>query len=660
MDSPLDDPSVIRISLREPPLPNRHAIPGSNPFGVTPGRGLAGGTCPSEAARCQAAAGDRCEVPGRIRCDDGRAFRGHEGGGEPRIESSGSVWQRSQDGGAQALHAPAGARHSVMATVDAAGRSDEPVKSGFGPDEMDRMAARWNGPPLFARLRELAAPSVNARAELREPIQLPILGGSGLHDGRLSNKGHSTAVLRPIVVAWLLASALAANAPVRLLGATQHNERVACGSLHSVHETVFVHRQELLHQPESNRSQAHGESSPVQSGDIALIEATPEILVSPNQVDLSGRRLTIATGPDGFIITGGTLPARSAVAGLGLPINLGDDDFAAVELPFSFPFYGAEYNRGFVHSDGNLTFVYPDSASTPRSYSRAMLGPPRIAPLFRDLDPSQSGGVRMAVEGGSARPTWHEVPLFTNAGVGSGQTFQVVLQSDGRIEFRYGHLDTADGVVGIFPGIADRNAVPVDWSSSETTTVPDHPILAEVFSDEPKLDDLAIAHAFFRAHEDACDTLVLFNDIGLEFGDGSVAYAAPIRNDIEGIGSPLVDDGARFGSARRLSSFVNMGAVSSYTASPVAPLPNVPGGSMLVVLAHALGHRFLAYAPYGIRRRARSPRLCSAGSSRTGASSSTPVPRCSRGTGSRTTGRRHRRGSRPSLSSSPSASSTST
>ena len=63
MDSPLDDLGVIRVSLREPPLLNRHAIPGSNAFALNPGRGLACGTSPSAATKCEAAAGEIARAP---------------------------------------------------------------------------------------------------------------------------------------------------------------------------------------------------------------------------------------------------------------------------------------------------------------------------------------------------------------------------------------------------------------------------------------------------------------------------------------------------------------------------------------------------------------------------------------------------------------------
>ncbi len=51
-----------------------------------------------------------------------------------------------------------GARYGVIATVDAAGRTEEFVTSGFTPAEKDEMAAWPDGPQLFEHFRGLAAP----------------------------------------------------------------------------------------------------------------------------------------------------------------------------------------------------------------------------------------------------------------------------------------------------------------------------------------------------------------------------------------------------------------------------------------------------------------------------------------------------------------------
>lgn len=405
-------------------------------------------------------------------------------------------------------------------------------------------------------------------------------------------------VWQPMVAAWLVAGMFAASAPIPLRAAPEHDQGAVCGRPHTVQETVFLHRQGLLQNPDTARAAALDRSGITHVGEIALVEASPEIVLRPNPVDLTGRKVTITPDPTGFTIAGSARPASPALSEVGLPINLGDDDFAVIELPFPFPYYGAEYTRGFVHSDGTLTFVSPDAGSTARSFSRAVVGPPRIAPLFLDLDPSQGGRIRMAVRDDRVLLTWHAVPVWMDTGLGTAQTFQLVLASDGTIEFHYGQLDTAKGVVGLFPGNAAGDSVPVDWSAAESMTVQDDPVLAEVFSAETGLDEVALARAFFRDHEDAYDALVLFTDLDFDTTPDALAWAAVVRNDIKGIGVPLIDRGATFGSPRRLSAFVNMGPLSDYPRSPLAPVPSVPHQSLLTTLAHELGHRFLAYAPW--------------------------------------------------------------
>ncbi len=421
-------------------------------------------------------------------------------------------------------------------------------------------------------------------------------------------------------VAGVGAIALAASAPQPISAAPSHEGAVAvCGAPRSAEEVLFLHQQRLHLEdgparvkddkvaidyedwqqfpllPEVPRRQEISDQRPIRSGDIALIEATPALLRSPNLVDMSGRRVTITPGPSGFTVGGSALPAGTTVEVTGIPIDLEDDDFAVVEFPFAFPYYGEEYTRGFVHSDGNFSFVYPEWSRLERNYSRAAGGPPRITPFFQDLDPSEGGRVLAAVQGTSLTVTWYDVPLWQEFGLGNHQTFQMILESNGRIEFRYGSLDSPHGVVGVFPGVANRAAVYLDWSNTASTQIPGEPIIAEVFSDKTEMDEFAIVQDFFRHHEDSYDSVVLFNDLSLDASTASLAHAWPVRNNVEGIGEALLDYGPYFGSPRRLSAFVNMGAISDYPVSPLAPIPAIPESSLLTILAHELAHRFLAY-----------------------------------------------------------------
>ena len=56
-----------------------------------------------------------------------------------------------------------------------------------------------------------------------------------------------------------------------------------------------------------------------------------------------------------------------------------------------------------MNSDGNLTFTAADNASTDRSLGRMTAGPPRISPLFDDLDPAADRGRRARPQRAGAR-----------------------------------------------------------------------------------------------------------------------------------------------------------------------------------------------------------------------------------------------------------------
>ncbi len=418
------------------------------------------------------------------------------------------------------------------------------------------------------------------------------------------------------------ASALAVAALSPLLAAPAHDGPIAaCGTPRSAEQVLFLHQQHLhitgrtdrgksteavnRHgdwqpfplAPESPRNLQVNAPSPTRSGEIALIESAPALLLAPNPVDLSGRVVTITPGPSGIAVEGSAMPAGTTIEWTGIPIVLDDDDAAVVEFPFAFPYYGEEFERGFLHSDGNFTFLFPEASRRERNYSRAVGGPPRIAPFFQDLDPSEGGQVLVSVQGLSVTVTWHRVPLWRETGIGSNQTFQMILKADGTIEFRYGTLDSPHGVVGIFPGPADREAVYLDWSDTAADVVPQDAIIAEVFSDTEGMDEFAVLQDFYRHHEDAYDTLILFNDLDIDASAASLAHAWVVRNEVRGTGDTLVNYGDYFGSPKRLSAFVNMGPISQYPPSALAPIRSLPDdSSLLTILAHELGHRFLAYA----------------------------------------------------------------
>jgi hypothetical protein len=131
-------------------------------------------------------------------------------------------------------------------------------------------------------------------------------------------------------------------------------------------------------------------------------------------------------------------------------LELDDDDFAEVEIGFAFPFHGRSYARVFINADGNLTFGVGDASSSPRTRNRVITGPPRIAPLFVDLDPSAGGTVSYGPsDSGGFRVQWTQVPGWRGGGTHS---FGVTLERDGKIRMDWTAATSSSAVVGVSRG----------------------------------------------------------------------------------------------------------------------------------------------------------------------------------------------------------------
>ena len=337
-------------------------------------------------------------------------------------------------------------------------------------------------------------------------------------------------------------------------------------------------------------------------GDLVLMEDADGVVSRRNAFDLLGR--IVAFSPLGqqasryrFAVTANGYDSAAAQAGSKID-GIGDDDSREFTLPFPFPFYGRYQTKMFVNSDGNITFGEPESSSDPRSLDRVTAGPPRIAPLFRDLDPTKAlDGIRVLLEANNrAVISWVLVPEFSDVGTGPLQTFQVRLYFDGRIEFAYERINTQSAIVAISPGGVLGNTRVVSFIEGS----PDEfsGTVAERFTEVDEVDVILASQKFFEEHEDAYDYLVFYNNMGIGSGEGTVAYEITVRTNREGIGEPPYDFGHAVGSKARMQGVINMGQLTQYPADPngLVPARAGAGDTPLTVLAHETGHLFLAFA----------------------------------------------------------------
>jgi uncharacterized protein (TIGR03437 family) len=383
-------------------------------------------------------------------------------------------------------------------------------------------------------------------------------------------------------------------------------------------ERLHLHRQAVRARGRIAGARLEAAARPASrdAGQIVVLEDTDGVVGRLNPFNLDRRTLAFlpsAAAAERYRFRAQEASYDAAAATAGARVSLGDDDSSPATLPFPFPFFGATYQRMFVNSDGNLTFVNGDNASSDRSLGRVTAGPPRIAGLFRDLDPSMSTeGVRLLLETGRVVVSWSRVPEYREFGVGPLQTFQIRLYPDGRIEAAFEGVSTQEAVVGISPGRLQGSSSVVsfaDGSSQEYAST-----LAERFSGAIDIDVVLAAQKFYETHEDAYDFLVLFNNMGIEALDSAVAYELTVRTARQGIGDVAIDVGREYGSASRLQSVMNMGPMSQYPADPYAVVPRrgFARDTTMSVIAHEAGHLFLAYASIRDPSIAREkPMLCS-------------------------------------------------
>jgi hypothetical protein len=125
----------------------------------------------------------------------------------------------------------------------------------------------------------------------------------------------------------------------------------------------------------------------------------------------------------------------------------GDDTSTEVSIPFLFPYRGATRTSVFVNSNGNLTFG-AGSADFSESLAEFLSGPPRIAPLWDDLD--ARGGL-VIVERTPISLTLHyvSVPEFLST---SPNYFSTTLLVGGFLVLDWGPTARSDALVGLTGG----------------------------------------------------------------------------------------------------------------------------------------------------------------------------------------------------------------
>lgn len=175
-------------------------------------------------------------------------------------------------------------------------------------------------------------------------------------------------------------------------------------------------------------------------------------------------------------------------------LTMTDDDSRKVDLHFAFPFYGTAYSEVYVNADGNLTFGQGDSKSEERTLSRFLSLAPRIAALYADLNPAAGGKVVY----GKPDPNrwfvrWEGVPIYQKSG---GNTVQVTLDANGRIDISVGTVSGASYIIGVSKGGQGNTGASADLSTGGDVAYLSSGAYYEAFSNQHPLDLMAKTVSF--------------------------------------------------------------------------------------------------------------------------------------------------------------------
>lgn len=172
-----------------------------------------------------------------------------------------------------------------------------------------------------------------------------------------------------------------------------------------------------------------------QSKTVQLYNNGPASLDFACETDAPSYRFQDSNSTDGPVYEWNDI---SATGTLLAAVSQSDDDFEAVDLPFSFPFFGQGFSRIYVSSNGFVTVGAGASWGWHASLPGFDMPPGEIAAFHTDLNPAAGGHIYYLNASDRTVIQFDQVQQFD----GSGRvTFQIVLEQTGAITFLYNSMN---------------------------------------------------------------------------------------------------------------------------------------------------------------------------------------------------------------------------
>jgi hypothetical protein len=177
--------------------------------------------------------------------------------------------------------------------------------------------------------------------------------------------------------------------------------------------------------------------------------------------------VAVSTFPDLTFIGAGTTNGRYSLyinKYRGTPLAIGDDATVPVTLGRPFSFQGQARNSVFVNSNGSLSFGNGDTDFSP-TVPEFLAGPPRISPLWTDLDPTGAlGNPGVVLVDANARPAAVHFVSVSQFFSSNPNYFTAELGDSGKVAIKWGPTARGAGLVGMTQGGGAPNPGPTDLS----------------------------------------------------------------------------------------------------------------------------------------------------------------------------------------------------
>ncbi len=138
----------------------------------------------------------------------------------------------------------------------------------------------------------------------------------------------------------------------------------------------------------------------------------------------------------------------------------GDDASTSVNLPFSFPFYGEEYSRAFVTTNGHINFLAATTSYANTTIPSAAVPNAALYPYWDDLNLDSAAGLYSAtttVDGVDAYVLeWRNIRKYDAES--DRLNFSVTMLANGDVTFGYGAVADSAGAKGNSATIGVENA----------------------------------------------------------------------------------------------------------------------------------------------------------------------------------------------------------